>query len=736
LRAWRTNGGSARAAARVRRFQPTTERLEDRCLLAAGFLQGYAYVDLGNNQVAPLAGATIQVTDLNLTTTTDSNGYYLFDNVPAGTHTIVETPPSGLVNEGTQIKNLVDTANSPDAATITVNMPLTPLTLTADSQTPSAEGGSFNLFGQQHVVFLPQFLINLHQSSNPVFTTPDFESFCTDVFHNINVPTSYGVTPDIVPMSPGLATNIGRIGYLYNHYGTAQLDSIHAAALQMALWELEYDATPDFNSGNFVLTGFDDVPDTVPVANFYLNDSAGKNERAFFLNLTDPNSGASQQGMIATESYNFLNQVNTTKNSVSFTTTASPGGTVGSVTLNDSALLSGGNNPTGTVVFKLFAPGNSVTPVYTDTITIGVNSGAVTGNGTYTTATMGDHPGGYTPSSGVGTYQWMATYSGDTNNKGASDQGGTQEQATLTQAGPKLNTTASPGGQLGSVTLNDTAVLSGGVSPTGTIVFKLFAPGNSNTPVYTDTVTIGTNSGNVTGNGTYTTVTMGDHPGGFVPTIVGTYTWTATYSGDSNNKGANDQGGTQEQATVGQGDQIGHGDTATIGFWNNKNGQKVIDSLNGDTSGGNTQTALGTWLATTFPNLYSNLNGATNATVEAYFQSLFGQSGQSKQAAQILAAAFAVYVTSSNLSGTSLASNYGFNISANGIGADFLSVGSDGAAFGVLNNTNIGILQALLYVNSQSSGGVLYSKAGANQNSYTIMAEDFFNNVNSKGDII
>ena len=58
------------------------------------------------------------------------------------------------------------------------------------------------------------------------------------------------------------------------------------------------------------------------------------------------------------------------------------------------------------------APGaTSSTPlssaVYTDTVT-------VSGDGTYTTAT-GNNPGGYVPTA-AGTYQWVAVYSGDSNN--------------------------------------------------------------------------------------------------------------------------------------------------------------------------------------------------------------------------------------------------------------------------------------------------------------------------------
>lgn len=84
-------------------------------------------------------------------------------------------------------------------------------------------------------------------------------------------------------------------------------------------------------------------------------------------------------------------------------TTQTPGSvSVGSPT-NDSATLSGGNNPTGTITFSLTDPSNAI--VYTDVVT-------VSGNGTYSTAAMGDNPGGFTPAT-LGTYQWVAAYSGD-----------------------------------------------------------------------------------------------------------------------------------------------------------------------------------------------------------------------------------------------------------------------------------------------------------------------------------
>ena len=96
-----------------------------------------------------------------------------------------------------------------------------------------------------------------------------------------------------------------------------------------------------------------------------------------------------------------------------------------STVLKDTATLSGGNNPTGTITFTLYNP--SGTLVDTETVT-------VNGNGIYTT------PNGYTlPTTGnvTGTYQWDATYNGDANNNAVSDVNDTNEQITIGKASPR-----------------------------------------------------------------------------------------------------------------------------------------------------------------------------------------------------------------------------------------------------------------------------------------------------------
>jgi len=100
-------------------------------------------------------------------------------------------------------------------------------------------------------------------------------------------------------------------------------------------------------------------------------------------------------------------------------------------------------------------------------------------NGTYTTA-AGDAPGGYTlPTSSMvtGSYVWTATYKGDGNNDTASDSGTSAlEQVTVNPASPTIVTTPDPTSVKlsgSTTTLNDSAVLSGGYHPTGTITFTL-----------------------------------------------------------------------------------------------------------------------------------------------------------------------------------------------------------------------------------------------------------------------
>jgi hypothetical protein len=181
--------------------------------------------------------------------------------------------------------------------------------------------------------------------------------------------------------------------------------------------------------------------------------------------------------------------------------------------------------------------------------------------------------------------------------------------------------------------------------------------------------------------------------------------------------------------------------TATIGYWQNKNGQDLVRSLNG----GPTATQLGHWLATTFPNMYAGLDGKTNAEVAAFYKVLFGRTvhtapgGPPKTDAQVMATALAVYVTNQTLGGTAGVA-YGFSVSETGLGTRTFNVGSNGAAFGVANNTTATVMDLLLAVDARSTNGVLYDLNGNGQISTSeaasrTMANDLFTAINEAGDI-
>jgi parallel beta-helix repeat protein len=174
---------------------------------------------------------------------------------------------------------------------------------------------------------------------------------------------------------------------------------------------------------------------------------------------------------------------------------------------------------------------------------------------------------------------------------------------------------------------------------------------------------------------------------------------------------------------------IQHGQTAGIGFWNNKNGQALIKALNGGTG-----TQLGDWLAVTFPHMFGasagggNLAGKGNAFIAALFQSDFVVHG-TKLDAQVLATALAVYVTDGTLDSTGVGTQYGFVVGGNGVATATFNVGSNGAAFGVADNSVMTVMDLLLAADAQAANGVLYGGNATLRNK----ANNVFSAINQAG---
>jgi len=170
------------------------------------------------------------------------------------------------------------------------------------------------------------------------------------------------------------------------------------------------------------------------------------------------------------------------------------------------------------------------------------------------------------------------------------------------------------------------------------------------------------------------------------------------------------------------------GMTATIGFWHNKNGQALILGENG----GPTSTNLASYLVTQYPFLFGCYNLHTNQDVANLFLQYFNVTGQKLQA-QILGVALATYVTDSSLAGTG-ATQYGFTVSTLGTGQATYNVGSNGAAFGVPNNTTLTVNQILAATNTQTGAGANCNPYGGNTGLQN-MANTVYDGINSTGDI-
>ena len=99
--------------------------------------------------------------------------------------------------------------------------------------------------------------------------------------------------------------------------------------------------------------------------------------------------------------------------------------------------------------------------------------------------------------------------------------------------------------------------------------------------------------------------------------------------------------------------------------------------------------------------------------------------------AQVLAAALSVYATNATLDSTGVAAQYGFTVSGYGLGTATVTVGSNGDAFGVANNTTMTVMDLLLATDAQAVNGVLYNGNATTRNE----ANTVYSAVNQAGGI-
>ncbi len=244
----------------------------------------------------------------------------------------------------------------------------------------------------------------------------------------------------------------------------------------------------------------------------------------------------------------------------SLSTTPSASGTVG-IRLNDTATLTGGNSPTGTVTFNLYSPADStcsLAPIYTE--------GPISLTGTSAATKTGF------ASNAAGTWHWTADYSGDTNNAPASSICAS-EPVIVNQANPGITTTATPAtGTVGVAAITgDSATLLNAYGPTGSVTFTLYSDASCSLPVF-----------GMSGSGTILG-TAASWSKSWTPINAGSYYWQAVYSGDANNASATSVC-TSEPLTVGKASPT-IGTTLSASSITAGNGVNDSATLSGATSG-------------------------------------------------------------------------------------------------------------------------------------------------------
>jgi hypothetical protein len=324
---------------------------------------------------------------------------------------------------------------------------------------------------------------------------------------------------------------------------------------------------PDGSSG---------LPDKICV-NFYDVHGGGTNASSFQAvnGASEIQVDGNNDNSISTNAFNVTDGANCTSVTVipsSLTTNATNATLRGTdapppATIHDTGHLTVPPGSGGSITFTVYGP----RPLSSSTADCSGSGTTLTGvpvNGS------GDYDSpSFTPPA-VGKYDWTAHYSGDPANSALpadSACGAANETSTVSPAGPSVTTDAGPNIVIGSGNLTDTATLSGGFNPMGSITFNLYGPNDATcaTSIFTSTVP-------VTGNGSYQSAA-------YPPTKAGTYRWIANYGGDGNNNPTtNGCNGTKENVDV-----LKHDSTVTTH-------QSLIPQDNATITGNGLVTATGT----------------------------------------------------------------------------------------------------------------------------------------------
>ncbi|MCU1379858.1 MAG: hypothetical protein JWN29_2841, partial [Acidimicrobiales bacterium] len=352
--------------------------------------------------------------------------------------------------------------------------------------------------------------------AGPATVTASYDGFVADdTDAAVTSPTCSSSAPDAAGTYPGAATCQGASAHDYDISYVAGKVTVHKRPLTITAsggTSVYGDALPTITPGYDGFAPADTVENSISTEPICGPGLAPGSSAGVYSDSSSCVGAASDNYAVSYAT----GTVVITNAAPALATNASSGGPAGTTPVTDTATIAGGVAATGDVTFALYGPGDAACAgpaAFTDTKT-------VSGNGAYTSAA-------FTPTR-AGTYRWVASYSGDTNNTGATGAcGDTDEAVVIAKAGPTFSSTASTGGQVGVTPVSDTATIADGVASTGAVTFKLYGPGDATCAgpaAFTDTRT-------VSGNGAYTSAP-------FTPIRAGTYRWVASYSGDIDNTAA------------------------------------------------------------------------------------------------------------------------------------------------------------------------------------------------------
>jgi hypothetical protein len=267
--------------------------------------------------------------------------------------------------------------------------------------------------------------------------------------------------PDLAVANESSNTVSVLLGTGNGSFGAASSLAVGAEPVSVAIGDLDGDGYPDLATANFGSNSVSVLPGTGN-GSFGAASSLAVGANPHSVAIGDLDGDGHPDLAVANGGFNTVSVLLATVTKATPTISSEASGPVtlgGQVT--DTATISGGQSPGGTITFKAYGPDDatcSAAPAYTSSAV------AVSGDGAYTSPA-------FTPSA-AGTYRFVAGYSGDAGNETAAGAcNDADESVAVGKAATMTSLAATPDpAELGN-TVTLTAKVAG-AGPTGTVTFS------------------------------------------------------------------------------------------------------------------------------------------------------------------------------------------------------------------------------------------------------------------------